>query len=70
MQRAESSGITKYQIAVWGDAPETVTIDAAGLTQADTVVIDNGHNLVACTGNYSTARLYIEKALVSALHVI
>jgi hypothetical protein len=67
---ALASSIAKHQVAVYGDALDTVNIGAAGWTNTGTVVSYNGHNLVVYDNNTSATQLYIEQAMVTASHVI
>ncbi len=67
---APAVSVAKHQVAVFGDAQDTVNIGAAGWTNTGTVVGYGGHNLVVFNNNTSAAQLLIEQAMVTAAHVI
>lgn len=66
---ALAASIARHQVAVYGDAFDTVNI-GTGWTNTGTVVGYAGHNLVVYNSNTSAAQILIEQAMVSAAHVL
>jgi RTX calcium-binding nonapeptide repeat (4 copies)/FG-GAP-like repeat/FG-GAP repeat len=66
---ALAASIAKHQVAVYGDALDTVSI-GAGWTNTATVVGYAGHNLVVYNSNTSAAQMFIEQTIVNASHVL
>jgi hypothetical protein len=60
---------TAKQLAVLGDAKDTVNI-GAGWTNSGTVVSYAGHDLVVYNSSTGAAQLLIEQAMVTANHVV
>jgi hypothetical protein len=62
--------VTKHQLAVYGDALDSVSIGISAWTNTGTVLNYAGHSMVVYNNNTSAAQLLVEQAMVTASHVI
>jgi hypothetical protein len=68
---ALAATVAKHQVAVFGDALDTVHIGSlSAWTNSGTVVSYAGHNLEVYNSSTSAAQLLIEQAMVNANHVV
>lgn len=66
---ALASVVAKHQVAVFGDAQDTLHI-GTGWTNSGTVVSYNGHDLAVYDNSNGAAQLLIEQAMVNANRVV
>jgi hypothetical protein len=62
--------VAKYQLAVYGDALDSLSIGLAAWTNTGTVLNYAGHAMVVYNNNTGAAQLLVEQAMVTAAHVI
>jgi hypothetical protein len=67
---ALSSNMLQHQLAVFGDALDSVQLDAAAWSSTGTVVNYAGHNLAVYDSVNGSAQLYLEQAMVAAGHAV
>ena len=67
---ALGASVSRHQVAVWGDAQDSVSLGLADWTHTDTVVTYAGHTLVVYDHNTSAAQVLVEQALVTAAQVL
>ena len=68
---ALAASIAKHQLAIFGDALDTLHIGSGtGWSDSGTVVSYAGHDLVVYNNSNGAAQLLIEQAIVTANHVV
>jgi hypothetical protein len=65
-----AASVPMHQLAVFGDASDTLNIGASNWNTTGAVVSYGGHNMVVYNSNTSMAQLLVEQAMVTAQHVI